>query len=79
MERPHATETYAGGVAGALTGLAIWLISTYAYGGGNLPAPVGTAVYVVLPAIITGAVGFFTRRSSKLPEPVTPTPVPAGD
>ena len=65
------TETYAGTVAGAVAGLVQWIIATYAFGG-NMPAPVTTAVYILIPAAVAGVTGFLTRRSAKQPVPASP-------
>jgi hypothetical protein len=72
----RVTETHVGTVSGALVGLVQWAISTYAFGG-NEPPAVTAAVFIVLPAVFGGVASFFTRRSSKQPEPPSADPGPA--
>ena len=70
------TPTHIATASGAIVGLAQWAISTYAFNG-HEPAPVSTAVFVLLPMILGGVTAFYTRRSAKLPEPPSDGPAPA--
>lgn len=59
-------ETQSGTIAGACVGLVLWVLSTYVFKGG-VPGPVSAFVYIVLPALVAGAVGYLTRKSAKKP------------
>lgn len=62
-------------VAGAITGVILWVLQTYAFNGGSVPGPIEGAAWVLIPAIVTGAASFFTRRNTTAP--ATPAPAPA--
>lgn len=64
----NLTPTYYGSAATALTGLAIWVLSAYVFHG-DTPPVVATAVYVVVPGIVGGVIGYFTRKEAKQPAP----------
>lgn len=62
----NLTPTYYGSAATALTGLVIWILSTYVFHG-DTPPVVATTVYVIVPGIVGGVIGFLTRKDAKTP------------
>lgn len=62
---PSPTPTYYSAIGGALTGLVLWALGTYAFKNGQVPGPVSGAVYIILPAVVAGVAGFFTRKEAK--------------
>jgi hypothetical protein len=56
-----SNPTSNGTVAGALTGLALWALATYAFKGA-VPNAVQAVIYVVIPAAVTGVTGYLTKK-----------------
>lgn len=52
-------------IAGAIVGIILWLLSTYAFRGQAVPAPVEAAAWVLIPAAVTGIASHITRRTTK--------------
>ena len=50
-------------IAGAITGIVLWVLQTYAFKGNDVPAPLEGACWVLIPAIVTGVSAFFTRNA----------------
>ena len=48
-------------VAGAISGVATWALSTYAFHGA-VPQPVQVALYVLIPALVTGIASWLTKQ-----------------
>ena len=60
------TKVKAGTVASALSGLAIWALSTYAFHG-PVPEAVGAAVAVIVPALVTYLAGYLAKHTPREP------------
>lgn len=54
------TATTYSTIAGAISGVAIWALSTYAFHG-VVPEPVQVALYVLIPAAVTGIASYLTK------------------
>jgi hypothetical protein len=48
-------------VAGAITGVALWALSTYAFHG-SVPGPIEGACWVLIPGAVTGVASLLTKR-----------------
>jgi hypothetical protein len=48
-------------VAGAISGVATWALSTYAFHG-VVPEPVQVALYILIPAAVTGIASLLTKK-----------------
>jgi|SRR5277367_1263634 len=48
-------------IAGAISGVATWALSTYAFHGA-VPAPVQVALYILIPAAVTGIASLLTKN-----------------
>lgn len=60
-------------VAGAITGLVLWALSTYVFRGQVLPAPIEAAAWILIPCVVNGMASWYTRRSAR--QEATPAPV----
>jgi Zn-dependent protease with chaperone function len=61
---PVEAKVTAATVAAAVSSLAVWALQTYAFRG-EVPFPVAAAVQVIVPAVATFAVAFYTRHPSR--------------
>ena len=76
-------------IAGAISGVATWALSTYAFHGA-VPQPVQVALYVLIPALVTGIASLVTKNYTNIaaakaaaqkaagtasPAPTVPVPV----
>lgn len=72
----NLTPTHYGAASTAITGLLIWALTRYVFKG-SMPPEVAAAVAVIVPGIVGGAIGYFTRKEAKAPQPqaklTTPT------
>lgn len=71
---PTVTAPAYSAIAGALTGLALWVLQEYAFKGTSVPEAVAGAVLVLVPAGLSGLASLFTRRATAPPPPVTVKP-----
>lgn len=69
---PVLTPTHYGAATLAACGLVLWALGTYVFRGSGIPAEVQVAVYALLPGILGGVVGFFTRKDAKQAAPPKP-------
>ena len=58
-------------IAGALTGLILWILQEYLFKGSAVPEVIEGATLVLVPAALSGIASLLTKRN------VTPTPAPA--
>lgn len=72
----NITPTHYGAASTALTGLLIWALTRYVFKG-SMPPEVAAAVAVIVPGIVGGAIGYFTRREAKAPAPPAKVSTPA--
>ena len=63
------TKVTAGSLAAALSGAAIWALSTYVFKGSSVPDGLVSLIYVAIPAVCAYAAGWLA--------PHTPRPAPA--
>ena len=72
----NLTPTHYGAASAAITGLVIWALTRYVFKG-SVPPEVAGAVAILIPGIVGGAIGYFTRKEAKQPAPqaklTTPT------
>lgn len=85
MAQPRAPlepKAQAAGLAGTAAGVVIYLLQTYAFKGGDVPAGLVSLIYAIVPGLIALAAAYFAPhqvRPGDTPAPVTPpTAPPAG-
>lgn len=61
----NLTPTHYGAASAAACGLVLWVLGTYVFKGSGVPAAIEAGVYALLPGIIGGVIGFFTRKQLK--------------
>jgi len=59
---PVSSTTYSS-VAGAVTGVVMWALSAFVFHSHVIPAELQGALWVLVPAAVTGFASRFTRRS----------------
>lgn len=59
-------------IAGAIAGLVLWALQTYAFHGGAVPGAVQAACLILIPAAVSGIASLLTRRTA----PAAPAPAP---
>lgn len=52
-------------IAGAITGLVLWSLATYAFRNHTVPGPVEGAAWVLIPSIVSGVASHVTRKHTK--------------
>ena len=62
---PVEAKVSAATAAAAVSSLAVWVLQAYVFRG-DVPPPVAAAVQVVVPAVITFAVGWLTRHTPRV-------------
>lgn len=62
---PGGTAVSYSSIAGAVTGVALWALSTYAFRGQAVPAPVEGAAWVLIPAAVSGIAARLTRQATQ--------------
>jgi hypothetical protein len=74
---PGGTAVSYSSIAGAVTGIILWLLSHYAFRGNAVPEPIQTGAWILIPAAVTGLGAWLTRRhTATTAAPPTPAPAP---
>jgi hypothetical protein len=73
---PVETKVQASTAAAAVSGLALWALGHYVLKGG-VPDVVASWVYVIVPAVITFAAGYFARHTPRPAPPAATLTPPA--
>jgi hypothetical protein len=76
MAAPVETKVQASTAAAAVSGLALWALGHYVLKGG-VPDVVASWVYVIVPAVITFAAGYFARHTPRPAPPAATLAPPA--
>ena len=70
------TKVQAATGAAAVSGLVLWVMGHYVFKTG-VPDVIASWIYVIVPAVITFAAGYFARHTPRpLPEPIPPQEPP---
>jgi hypothetical protein len=64
-------------LAGAVTGVVLWVLQEYAFKGGTVPDALQGACWIIIPAAVTGITSLLTKRSQAAAAPLPPAPAPA--
>ncbi len=76
MAAPIEAKVQAAGVAGAAAGVVLWVLQTYAFKGGSVPAGLVSLVDVAVPGVLALAGGYLAPHTNR-PAPAA-IPVPEG-
>ncbi len=76
MAAPVEAKVKASTAAAAVAGLALWLLSRYVFHGG-VPPFAQAEIYVVAPAVVTFAAGWFAKHTPRPGVPAAAPQVPA--
>jgi hypothetical protein len=68
----QTTATTYSSIAGAVTGLVLWTLSTYVFRHQAVPGAVEAAAWVLIPALVAGLAARFTRTRAAEPVPAPP-------
>ena len=58
------TATAYSGAAGAITGIVLWVLSTYVFRNGGVPAPLEGACWVLIPGAVGYISSLLTRKNT---------------
>jgi hypothetical protein len=64
LSTPSVTAPVYSAIAGAISGLVLWVLQAYAFPNHSVPAPIQTAVLIIIPAACAGVASLVTRRST---------------
>lgn len=80
MARPIEAKVQAAGVAGAAAGVVLWVLQTYAFKGGAVPAGLVSLVDVAVPGALALAAGYLAPHTARPDVPhlavLAPPPAP---
>ena len=72
-------KVQAAGLAGTAAGIVIWVLQTWAFKGGAVPAGLVSLIYAIVPGALALAAGYFAPHAARpgdTPAPVSPPVVP---
>jgi hypothetical protein len=68
------TKVTAASLAAAVSGVALWALSTYVFKGGDVPAGLVSLIDVAVPAVLAAAAGYFAPHTPRPSPPAATLP-----